>query len=51
MVQETRVTTTSDVIKTLWLTIFVFLGFIGFANLVHNLKCGFWCHFLIGSAD
>ena len=42
-------TTTRDVFRSLFLASTLFLGFVGFANLLHWLSCGYWCNMLLGS--
>ena len=42
-------TTTRDVFRSLFLASSLFLGFVGFANLLHWLSCGYWCNMLLGS--
>ena len=39
-----------QVMRSLGLATALFVAFVGFANLLHALSCGFWCDMLLGSA-
>ena len=47
---EGKVTTYGDVYRSATYSIALFVSFIVFANVLHHLKCGYWCAMFFGSA-
>ena len=50
MTLSEKVPTVKDVYFSVGASLTLFVGFILFANVLHSLKCGYWCNMLFGSA-